>query len=166
MTCKATGHFLIVIALLGSVAALGQDSESRALENQQLADARAILQAGREDIIREDLRLSDEESADFWPVYKAYRAEIMAVRDRQARMVADFLEMYRDGALSNDYAETLIEEHFDIKGELLAVQVKFVRKFQKVLPALKVARFYQLENKMDAEIDAQLALFVPLVESS
>jgi len=131
-----------------------------------LADARTILQAGREDIIREDLRMSDEESADFWPVYKAYRAEIMAVRDRQARMIADFLEIYRDGALSNDYAATLIDDYFDIKSDLLTVQKKFVRKFRKVLPALKVARFYQLENKMDAEIDAQLALFVPLVEST
>ncbi len=29
---------------------------------------------------------------------------------------------------------------------------------------LKVARFYQLENKMNATIDAELALVVPLVE--
>jgi hypothetical protein len=36
--------------------------------------------------------------------------------------------------------------------------------FKKSLPALKVARFYQLENKIEAEIDAQLALAVPLIE--
>jgi hypothetical protein len=108
--------------------------------------------------------MSDEESAGFWPVYEEYHAEIMAVRDRQARMIADFLKMYRDGALSNEYAETLINDFFDIKSDLLTVQKRFVRKFRKVLPALKVARFYQLENKMDAEIDAQLALFVPLVD--
>ncbi len=29
---------------------------------------------------------------------------------------------------------------------------------------LKVVRFYQLENKMDAEIDAELAVFIPLME--
>jgi hypothetical protein len=40
-----------------------------------------------------------------------------------------------------------------------------VPRFREVLPVLKVARFYQLENKMDAEIDAQLALVIPLVES-
>ena len=39
-----------------------------------------------------------------------------------------------------------------------------MRLTDKVPPELKVARFYQLENKMDAELDAQLALFVPLVE--
>ena len=36
--------------------------------------------------------------------------------------------------------------------------------FPSVLPVQEVARFYQLENKMDAEVDAQLALAVPLLE--
>jgi hypothetical protein len=34
-----------------------------------------------------------------------------------------------------------------------------------VLPVRKVVRFYQLENKMDAEIEAELAVFVPLMEA-
>jgi len=164
MRRKTTEYFLMIVVLLGSVAAFGQNSESSAVENQTLVNARALLQAGRADIIREDLRMSDDESVGFWPVYETYHTEIMAVRDRQARMIADFLKMYRDGALSNDYAETLINDYFDIKNDLLTVQKKFVREFRKVLPALKVARFYQLENKMDAEIDAQLALFIPLVD--
>lgn len=164
MRCKAIGHLLLIIVMLGAAAAFGQDSGSSVLENPALANARALLQAGREEIIREDLRMSDEESAGFWPVYEEYRAEIMVVRDRQATMVADFLKTYNEGVLTNEYAEVLIKDHFDIKGDLLRVQEKFVRKFRKVLPALKVARFYQLENKMDAETDAQLALFVPLVD--
>jgi len=166
MRFKAVGRLLIIVALLGSVAALGQDSESSTLENQQLANARTMLQAGREDIIREDLRMNDEESAEFWPVYEAYRAEIMVLSDRRSIMIADFLKTYRDGALTNDYAVTLIDDYFDIKSDLLAVQKKFIRQFRNVLPALKVARFYQLENKMDAEVDAQLALFIPLVEGT
>jgi len=47
----------------------------------------------------------------------------------------------------------------------LKVQKQYLRKFRKVLPALKVVRFYQLENKMDAEIDAELAVFIPLMEA-
>lgn len=155
---------MVIVAMLGSAVSLAQDSGPSVLENPALANARVLLQAGREEIIREDLRMSDEESAGFWPVYEEYHTEIMVVRDRQATMVADFLKTYHDGALTNEYAEVLIKDHFDIKDDLLRVQEKFVRKFRKVLPALKVARFYQLENKMDAETDAQLALFVPLVD--
>lgn len=157
-------YILALLPLLCSTVVLGQSSESSILGNQELASARTLLQAGRADIIREELRLSDEESADFWPVYDKYHADMMAVRDRQAKMIAEFLRRYREGDLSNEYADNLVEENFDIKGDLLKVQEKFLRQFRRVLPALKVARFYQLENKMDAEIDAQLALFIPLVE--
>ncbi|MDH3614104.1 MAG: hypothetical protein OES10_12555 [Gammaproteobacteria bacterium] len=158
-------QLLTVLAILGSTAALGQNTGSSVLENQELANARNLLQAGRAEIIREDLRLTDEESAGFWPVYDKYHAEIMVVRDRQAKIIAGFLITYRKGALDEEYATGLIKGHFETKGDLLKIQTKFLRQFRKVLPELKVVRFYQLENKMDAEIDAQLALFVPLVEA-
>jgi hypothetical protein len=31
------------------------------------------------------------------------------------------------------------------------------------LPALKVAQLYQLENKLNAEVDIQLAMAIPLI---
>jgi len=153
-----------MFAILGSAGAFAQSSDSNILNDQNLANARALLQAGRADIIREDLRMSEEESAGFWPVYEQYRADIMVIRDRQATLIADFLKTYRAGELTNEYAKWLIEENFEIKRGLLKIQEKYLRQFRKVLPELKVARFYQLGNKMDAESDAQLALFVPLVE--
>jgi hypothetical protein len=80
-------------------------------------------------------------------------------------MVAELLRRYRAGSMTNEYAKVLISDNFAIKRDLLKIQENFVRQFEKVLPTLKVARFYQLENKMDAEVDAQLALFVPLIEA-
>ena len=165
MTYSTIRFTLATLLLLGSAIALGQDSTSSVLENPELANARALLQAGRADIIREDLRLSDGEAAGFWPVYDKYHEELGVVRDRKAQMIAEFLKAYRAGAIDDKYAEGMIKEHFEIKGDLLKIQKRFLRQFRKVLPELKVARFYQLESKMDAELDAQLALFVPLVEA-
>jgi len=59
-----------------------------------------------------------------------------------------------------------METFFGIKQELLDIKKNYLPKFKGVLPALKVARFYQLENKIEAEIDSQLALAVPLIEST
>jgi hypothetical protein len=159
-------HFLILLVLLGTSSAFGQASDPNVLENQDLAEARALLQAGRADTIREELRMTDAESAGFWPIYDEYHADIVIVRDRQTKVIAELFRRYRGATLSNEYAEKLIEDGFAIKFDLLEIQEDYVRKFRKVLPALKVARFYQLENKMDAHIDAQLALFVPLVEAT
>ena len=46
----------------------------------------------------------------------------------------------------------------------IGVQKEYLAGFRSVLPVQEVARFYQLENKMDAEVDAQLALAIPLLE--
>lgn len=165
MSPNAYKYLTTILVLLVTSAALGQSDGTALLDDTELANARALLQAGREQIIREDLQLTEEEAIGFWPVYEDYIAALAVVRDRKAKLVTGFVQAYRAGAIGDEYAEWLIAENFDIKAEWLQAQKKFVRKFRKVLPVVKVARFYQLENKMDAEVDAQLAIVVPLVEA-
>ena len=162
----STVQFLsLVLVLLGGMAAHAQGFDSGVPENPELANARALLQAGREEIIREDLQMTEMESSAFWPVYNEYRYELMVVRDKHATMVAGFVQAYRDAAFTDEFAEKLIKDHFEIKSALLDIQKRYVPRLREVLPVLKVARFYQLENKMDAELNAQLALVIPLVEA-
>jgi hypothetical protein len=164
MSYKTVRYLAAFAALLMTTAALGQSEGASLADNPELAQAREVLQAGRELIIREDLRMTEEEAGGFWPAYQDYVAALSVVRDRKAKLVTGFMQAYRDGEFSEEYAEWLIAENFEIKKDWLQVQQDFVQKFRKALPAVKVARFYQLENKMDAEVDAQLALAVPLVE--
>jgi hypothetical protein len=138
----------------------GQD----VLEDQRVAEARAMMQAGRDEIIEFEMGLTKEEAEGFWPLYKSYRAEVMVVRDRYAAMIGSFLRAYEAGDVSDKYAGELLNDWLKYKDDLLKVQKQNVRKFSKVLPMRKVVRFYQLENKMDAEIEAELAVFVPLIE--
>jgi len=149
---------VILTALIISVAAHGQS------QNAQLEAARAELQAGRDQIIREDLQLGEEELSEFWPVYQQYVFELAVVRERKAVLVGRFLEAYRRGEFTEEFAEWLIAENFAIKDASTDVQESFVERFKAVLSVQQVARFYQLENKLDAEVDARMALIVPLVE--
>ena len=79
--------------------------------------------------------------------------------------IGAYLRAYEAGDVSDEYAEKLLNDWLQYQQDLLKVQKQHVRKFSKILPMRKVARFYQLENKMDAEIDAELAVFIPLMES-
>ena len=133
-------------------------------QNAQLDQARAELQAGRDQIIREDLQLSESELAAFWPLYEEYVATLAPLRDRKADLVTKFLEAYQAGEFNDEFAAWLIEENFAIKANWMKVQLDFVPRFREVVSVQHVARFIQLENKMDAEVDAQLAIAVPLVQ--
>jgi hypothetical protein len=158
-------HTLLLSTL---VAAAGHSAAQSAgqdiLADERVAEARAMMQAGRDDIIDTEMGLAAAEREKFWPLYQTYRAEVMVVQDRYAAMIGGYLGAYEAGEISDEYAEDLLDDWLDYKKDLLQVQKQYVRKFRKVLPIRKVVRFYQLENKMDAEIDAEMAVFVPLME--
>ena len=135
-------------------------------QNAELDNARAMIQESREAIIREDLRLTDDEAARFWPLYEEYRGDLMPIQDQYVELIADYMKNYEAGTLSDAYADELLDDYFDIKGGILQIRKRYIRRFKRILPSLKVARFYQLENKMNADMDIELALLVPLVESN
>ena len=58
----------------------------------------------------------------------------------------------------------MLDDWLGYKADLLKVRKQYVRQFRKILPIRKVFRFFQLENKIDAEIDVELARSVPLME--
>ena len=155
----------LLIVLVASTALAGERGVEVAASDE-VQQGREMIREARVEIIRSELRLTDAESTAFWPVYGTYREETDVIQDRYAAMTSEYLRRYDDGMLSNEYADELIETFFEIKGDLLAVQKKFLPEFREVLPALKVARLFQLENKINAEIDAQMALVIPLVDPS
>ena len=58
----------------------------------------------------------------------------------------------------------MIDDYLDIHDEIIEIKKKHLGNFRKALTARKVTRFYQLENKIDAELAARLALVVPLID--
>ena len=53
-------------------------------------------------------------------------------------------------------------DYLKIERARVDMRAKFLPKFKKVLPAKKVARFYQLENKLDIAILSEMAEAIPL----
>ena len=158
-------HSLLLIAILAGASTRAERStEPDILDDQGFAEARALMQAGRDEIIDEEMRLSDAEDERFWPIYRDYRAEVIAVQDRYASMLGEYLTTFQAGEVSDEYAEDLLDDWLEYEADLLKIKKQHVRQFRKILPIRKVVRFFQLENKLDAEADVKLARVVPLME--
>jgi hypothetical protein len=142
------------------------DAFANEIDAEAVAEARKLLKAGREDLMREELHLTESEAAAFWPIYEQYRDDVERVRDRQAKMISTYMEAYWAAELSEDLAKHVLDEYFAINSALLKTEKKYLRRFRKVMPASKVTRFYQLDNKLDAEIDVSLAALIPLFDPS
>ena len=120
------------------------------------------LRANRKALVAANLRLSDAEAARFWPVYERYQQESSAIGERQAAVIDDYSRNFRQ--LSNEKATKLVEDYLQIDADRVALRRAYLPEFAKVLPGRTLARFYQIENKMDAVIRFDLASTIPVLE--
>ena len=66
--------------------------------------------------------------------------------------------------MPDETAKKLLNEVLAIDGAEVDMRKSYVPKFEKVLPAAKVARYYQIENKIRAAVKYELAEGIPLVQ--
>jgi hypothetical protein len=122
----------------------------------------SAIRANRKALVAVNFRLSDDEAAKFWPIYDRYQKEINAVGDRWVALIQDYTESFPD--LSNDKAMKLVEDYLAVEADRVRARRAYVPEFAAILPGRKVARLYQIENKMDAVIRYDLAATIPVLE--
>jgi hypothetical protein len=134
----------------------------------QVEADRALLintvRANRRALVAVNLNLTSEQAAQFWPLYDRYQTELNAVGDRGLAVVKDYVDHYTD--LSNEKALQLMTDYLNAEGERLKIRQTYLPEFAKVLPGRTVARFYQIENKIDALLRYDLASTIPVIEQA
>jgi hypothetical protein len=121
---------------------------------------RAAIQVRRQAIVTAAMDLDAKESQAFWPMYREYREAMAAVNDRLVKLLVTYLSTYEN--LTDETAGKMLEEFLSIERARNSVKSKYVPRFGKLIPTRKVARFFQVDNKLDAFINADLAQLVPL----
>ncbi len=119
------------------------------------------IRANREALIEVNLGLDPEERARFQPVYESYQKEIGGVQERVFGVLEEYVGSF--DTLSDDQAKSLIERFLAAEEDRARIRHAYLPKFEAVLPGRKVARFYQIENKMDAVLRYELAARIPVV---
>ncbi|HME71270.1 MAG TPA: hypothetical protein VKM54_15575 [Myxococcota bacterium] len=147
---------LSAAALYAAQSPTGQGAEANL---DVLVDA---IRSNRQALVAANLKLTDEEASKFWPIYDRYQKEINAIGDRLIGVIQDYTTNFSD--LSNDKAMKLVDDYLAVEADRVKVKRAYVDEFAKALPGRKVARFYQIENKMDAVIRYDLAATIPVVE--
>lgn len=106
------------------------------------------------------MQLSDEESRVFWPAYDEYEAKVKKIDDRFIRLIDDYAEKY--AAMTNDDAQQMLVAKMEIDRERLALQQAYTRKIARLLPAIKVLRYAQVESSIDNELQRRVMQIVPI----
>jgi hypothetical protein len=126
-----------------------------------IAELRQEAGQDRRDIVRANMLLTETESARFWPLYDEYRAERQKIGDRRVRLITDFLA--QKNSMSEDQARDLANEDFAILRDTSELKTKWYKKMTKELSERTVARFFHIDEKLDAAADIALAANIPLI---
>jgi len=122
---------------------------------------REEIRGNKKVVVATNLGMTEVEDKQFWPVYHRYEKELNALQDRLVKVVVSYAGK-RD-SLSDDDARKLVEEYLSEEVDRAKMRADYFAAFSKVLPPRKVARFYQIENKIDAAMRYELAAEIPLV---
>jgi hypothetical protein len=123
---------------------------------------RADLRTAKVAIITEVMQFSDEDSEEFWPIYREYALEIEKLNDEALYLIREYLAGY--GEHSDKDAEKLLKKRFGIDKRQIAIEEKYFRKMNRVLPTKTVVKFFQLEHTLNLLIDLQIAAELPFIE--
>ncbi len=167
----ASARSLILIGAAAFCTLLGPSisfADDPPIVNEKFADLEPGIQMlrsevgqDRRDVVASAMLLTASEGQIFWPLYDQYRAEQHKLGDRKVKLITDFIA--NRSTMSEEQAEKLTEEALDIEKKKTSVKKDYVGKMSKVLSARTVARFFQIDNKLDAVVDVALAARIPLI---
>lgn len=132
--------------------------------NSQIAAVRAQDEADRQTMVAATLNLSDADGAAFWPMYRDYRNEMGKAGDRTWKLLIEFADKYE--AMTDADASKMLDEVLSIEKQQNEIKTKWMKAMRKKIPAATVARFYQVDNKIDTLLRVNAAAGVPLVEKA
>jgi hypothetical protein len=152
------------LALLALAVCLGLASDARAQfdDSEAIRLTRSAVQAERQAIVAANLQLDEKESAVFWPLYKEYRDALEAAISSRVDFLQQYFASYE--TLTDKEAVALLERHLAWEREVLKIKTSHAKKMSKALSGRTVAKFFQIENKMDIIVDYEMAGEIPLIK--
>jgi hypothetical protein len=149
------GITLLLLVFVGTVVA-----QDKATSNMQILLEK--IKADKKLLVSDNMQLTEAEAKAFWPVYERYQAELFLLRARTAKLIQDYAAAYEK--MTDSTAKKLLDESITIETLRVKLNKTYVPEFRKVLSDTKVARYYQIENKINAVLYYELAANIPVVK--
>jgi hypothetical protein len=155
---KHSASVMIIIAMF-AFCALGRAQDQAPTLDSAIQLARANMQADRTTLITAGMNFRDKDGAAFWPMYRQYEYERSKLDDRRVAVIKEYTQKYPN--LMGAEAKAMAIEMLECNARLAELKKKYFKKFNKVLPALTVAIFFQLERRIDLMMDMQVEDSLP-----
>jgi hypothetical protein len=156
---------LIALAAVTAAASLHAQAAPQPTPQQVTAaidTLRTEVASARKQTVAQNMVFTDAEATKFWPVYDAYRAEMKRIKDGEWMVIQSYAANY--GMMQDSVAQRLTMQWMNGKKAEQDLRMSYLAKFAAAVPWTKVARYFQIENKLDVMLDYARASQIPLVK--
>jgi Spy/CpxP family protein refolding chaperone len=170
---KKTVVALLVVAgaLLMNVSVFAQAAQSapttsaqpHAGTDQDIEMLRQDIRAQRKQITAENMTLTADEATKFWPIFDQYRQAAIKANDDRWALIKEYAASYN--TMTDAQAQDYMKRANAIDEQLLALRMRYVPLFEKVISAKKTALWYQIDRRIDLLINLQLGSVIPMVNT-
>jgi len=155
-----TGLFTIALTITFIGLISSAQAQDKSADNMEIVKEK--IRTDKKLLVATNMQLTESEANAFWPVYEAYQVELGKLRDREIKLIEQFSASYE--TMSDDAAKNLLDDSLSIDSDHQKLRQSYLAKFRGVLKDTKVARYYQLESKIDAVMEYELARRIPFVQ--
>ena len=159
MTNRKSIQLSVTLTVLSLSLVSGARGQQTPSFDSVMAVMRADIQANKTTIIGQAMGLNDRDSTLFWPIYRQYQFERSKLDDGRVEVIKEYTEKYPN--LTDAEAAAMANRMFEYDSGIALLNRRYFKKFNRVLPALSVTKFFQLERRIDLMIDMKLEATLP-----
>jgi hypothetical protein len=153
---------LVLVLTAANSSAFAQKETANGVEvEKDLALLRRDIRANKKQIIAANLTLTETEATQFWPIYDQYVAEMTKHNDDFYGLIKDYAANQK--VMTDAQASVMIKRWAEVQIEQARLRQKYIPLMEKAIPARKTALFFQVDRRLYALLDLQVASQLPLI---
>jgi hypothetical protein len=123
--------------------------------------ARQAAASDKRGLVEKNMQLSADEATKFWPIYDAYQKDLDRISQKFNRAVLDYVN--GESNMTDANAKRIAKEVLQADAEEQKLRERTAKRLASALPAKKVVRFLQIENKLRILNRYDVAQQIPLI---
>ena len=124
---------------------------------------RSDFNADKVAVYNRALQLTEPEAKKFWPIYRDYERELMALSDQRLDLIRDFFTRQDAGKLTDKASKDIANRWLKGVQARLDLWKKYHKKISEAVSPTRGAQFLQLENQIALFIDIAIASEMPAI---
>jgi Spy/CpxP family protein refolding chaperone len=156
--------FAMTLTSVPMFAQAAQSAPPNSVTDKDIEMLREDIRAQRKEITAQNMNLTADEATKFWPIFDQYRKEAIKINDDRWALIKDYAANYN--TMTDAQAQDYIKRSNTIDEQLLALRMKYVPTFEKVISPKKTALWVQIDRRIDLLINLQLSSVIPMVKTS